>query len=124
MDFRCLFHSPALALERYLFRSEFPFLFAVLLQDILIAPHDEAVRLVGLCSGLEEIGRVVFQSVHPRFQVGDMVLIEVPLEVRALDAEVGGEEEAAEFSHKLLLSVFRAAEIGVAAAIEGGRMAG
>ena len=53
-----------------------------------------------------------------------MPLVELPLHVGALDAEVGGHEEAAKLRHQLLLGVLRAAEARVAGAVQGGRMPG
>jgi len=62
--------------------------------------------------------------VHPRLQIGDVVLVMLPLVVGVLDAEVCGEEKGAEFGHKLLLRVLGASEVSVAAAIEGGGVPG
>lgn len=38
--------------------------------------------MVGFRCGFEEIGRVVFQCIHPRLQIGDVVLVELALNVR------------------------------------------
>ena len=52
----------------------------VLSQFLLVALHDEGVRMVGFRCGFEEIGRVVFQCIHPRLQIGDVVLVELALQ--------------------------------------------
>ena len=106
-------------------RCELPALDLVLpFQLLAVTLHDESVRLIGLHSRLEEEGGVIFECVHPRLQVGDVVLVELTLVIRALDTEVCGEEEAPEFSHKLLLRVLGTAEARVEAAIERGGVTG
>ena len=80
--------------------------------------------MVGFRCGFEEIGRVVFQCIHPRLQIGDVVLVELALQIGALDTEVCGKEKASKLRDQLFLSIGRASEAGVEFTGEGGRVSG
>ena len=75
--------------------------------------------MVGFRCGFEEIGRVVFQCIHPRLQIGDVVLVELALQIGALDTEVCGKEKASKLRDQLFLSIGRASEAGVEFTGEG-----
>ena len=96
----------------------------VLSKLLLVALHDEGVRMVCLRCGFEEVGWVVFQGVHPRLQIGDVVLVELALKFRVLDAEVCGKEQASKLRDQLFLSIGRASEAGVEFTGEGGWVSG
>lgn len=92
--FRCACHVMTLSGERHLLFQFRCVNLNVLSQFLLVALHDEGVRMVGFRCGFEEIGRVVFQCIHPRLQIGDVVLVELAFQIGALDTEVCGKEQA------------------------------
>ena len=80
--------------------------------------------MVCLRCGFEEIGWVVFQGVHPRLQIGDVVLVELALQIGALDTEVCGKKQASKLRDQLFLSIGGASEPGVKFTGEGGWVSG